>query len=71
MPADAAVAEMNRSADERRDRSAAETRLKGKIETGDYDVFMCHNSRDVKHVMAISERLKRVHVMNMVWVQEN
>jgi len=57
-PDDMAVAEMNRSADERRDRSAAALRLKGKIETGDYDVFLCHNSRDKNHVMAIGERLK-------------
>ena len=57
-PADVAVAEMNRSADERRDQGAAALRLKGKIETGDYDVFLCHNSRDKKQVMAIGERLK-------------
>ena len=56
--ADVAVAEMNRSADERRDQSAAALRLKGKIETGDFDVFLCHNSRDKKHVMTIGERLK-------------
>jgi hypothetical protein len=49
---------MNRSADEQRDWSVAETRLKGKIETGDYDVFLCYNSRDRAHVTAISERLK-------------
>ena len=57
-PADTAVAEMNRSADERRDQNAAELRLRGKIETGDYDVFLCHNSKDKKQVMAIGERLK-------------
>jgi GTPase SAR1 family protein len=57
-PADVAVAEMNRSADERRDQNAAELRLKGKMETGDYDVFLCHNSKDKDTVMAIGERLK-------------
>ena len=62
-PADVAVAEMNRSADERRDQSAAETRLKGKIETGDYDVFLCHNSKDKKQVMAIGERLKELGIL--------
>jgi GTPase SAR1 family protein len=56
--AEAAVSEMDRSADEQRDRSVAETRLKGKIETGDYDVFLCHNSRDKEQVIAIGERLK-------------
>ena len=54
----AAVAEMNRSADERRDQAAAALQLKGKIETGDYDVFLCHNSRDKEQVVAIGERLK-------------
>ena len=49
---------MNRSADERRDQNSAALRLKGKIETGDYDVFMCYNSKDKKDVMAIGERLK-------------
>ena len=39
------VAEMNRSADDQRDRNVAEARLRGKIETKDYDVFLCYNSR--------------------------
>jgi hypothetical protein len=56
--AEAAVSAMNRSADESRDRSVAATRLKGKIETGDYDVFLCHNSKDKLHIIAIGERLK-------------
>ena len=56
--ADMAVAEMNRNADQRRDQNADALRLKGKMETGDYDVFLCHNSKDKKQVMAIGERLK-------------
>ncbi len=56
--AEAAVSEMNRRADEQRDRNVAATRLKGKIETGDFDVFLCHNSKDKPQVMAIGERLK-------------
>jgi WD40 repeat protein len=56
--AEAAVSEMNRSADEQRDRGVAATRLKGKIETGDYDVFLCHNSKDKPQVIAIGERLR-------------
>lgn len=59
--AEAVVSEMNRSADEQRDRNVTETRLKGKIETGDYDVFLCHNSRDKAQVVAIGERLKERH----------
>jgi GTPase SAR1 family protein len=56
--AEAVVSEMNRSADEQRDRNVAETQLKGKVETGDFDVFLCHNSKDKPQVMAIGERLK-------------
>ncbi len=55
---DVAVAEMHRSADERRDRNAAALQLKGKIEIGDYDVFMCHNAKDKQQVMTIAERLR-------------
>ena len=54
----AAVSEMNRSADEQRDRSVAATRLQGKVKTGDFGVFLCHNSRDKAQVIAIGERLK-------------
>ncbi len=57
-PADATVAEMNRSADERRDRNADALRLKGKIETGDYDVFLCYHSADREQVTASGQRLK-------------
>ncbi len=53
-----AVAEIDRSADKRRDQSAAALRLKGKIETSDYDVFLCYNSKDREHVIEIGERLK-------------
>jgi hypothetical protein len=56
--AEAAVAKMNYSADERRDLDVAATRLKGKVETDDYDVFLCHNAKDKQQVMAIGERLK-------------
>jgi TIR domain len=43
---------------ESRDRSVAATRLRGKMETGDYDVFLCYNSKDKSRVIAIGERLK-------------
>jgi WD40 repeat protein len=57
-PAGTAVAEMNRNANEGRDQNVAATRLKGKIETRDYDVFLCYNSRERQAVEAIGERLK-------------
>ena len=49
---------MNRSANEWRDQSAGQLRLKGKIETGDYDVFLCYNSEDAGQVKAIADRLR-------------
>ena len=60
---DAAVAEMNRSADARRNRNIAETRLKGKIEANDYDVFLCYNTRDRQQVKAIASRLKEYGIL--------
>jgi hypothetical protein len=56
--AEAAVTEMNRHADERRDRSVAETRLMGKSRTRDYDVFLCYNSKDEAQVARIGQQLK-------------
>lgn len=35
-----------------------ETLLTAKLEAGDYDVFMCYNSKDEQQVMAIGRRLK-------------
>jgi len=58
LPSEAVVSAMNRSADQRRDQNIAATRLKGKIETGDYDVFLCYNSKDRENVMKIGERLR-------------
>ena len=52
------MTKMNRNADQRRDLNAAALRLKGKIETGDYDVFLCRNSRDKDQVKAIGEQIK-------------
>ena len=57
--AESIVATMNRNADHRRDLNVAATRLKGKVETGDYDVFLCYNSKDRQEVVAIGERLKQ------------
>lgn len=56
--AEAAVTEMNRSADERRDRSVTATRLRGKAEMHDYDVFLCHNTKDKQAVIKLGEQLK-------------
>jgi WD40 repeat protein len=69
-PAGAAVAEMNRNADEGRDQNVAATRLKGKIETRDYDVFLCYNSKERQAVEAIGERLKEHGILPWLDVWE-
>jgi len=51
------LAAMSRSADERRDRNAAAVRIRGKRATGDFDVFLSYNSKDVELVTMIAERL--------------
>jgi hypothetical protein len=53
-----AVAEMNRSADLRRDQNVAATRLQGKIQAADFDVFLCYHSKDRDQVTEIGQRLK-------------
>lgn len=57
------VAEMNRSADARRDQNIAATQLKGKMEANDYDVFLCHNSKDKEQVKAVAKRLKECGIL--------
>jgi WD40 repeat protein len=52
------VSRMHRSADARRDSEVAQTVLKGKEETDDFDVFLCHDSRDKAEVRAIWARLR-------------
>ena len=67
---DSAVAEMNRSADMRRDENEAETRLQGKIQTSDFDVFLCYHSRDRSQVTAIGKRLKEIGILPWLDVWE-
>ena len=42
--------------------------MKGKIESGDYDVFLCHNSKDKPQVMAVGKRLKEHAILP--WLDE-
>jgi GTPase SAR1 family protein len=51
------LAAMSKSADERRDRNAAAVRIRGKRATGDFDVFLSYNSKDIELVKTIAERL--------------
>jgi hypothetical protein len=56
--ADLVVREMDRVANEQRDRAAAKSTLQGKEEVRDFDVFLAHNSRDKELVARIAERLR-------------
>jgi hypothetical protein len=62
------VSEMDRVADIQRDRSAAASVLQGKIATGDFDVFLCHNNKDKPAVKAIGEKLKEQGILP--WLDE-
>ncbi len=63
-----AVPAMDRAADAGRERDAAVAVLQGKIETGDFDVFLCHNSEDKLAVKEIGERLKERGILP--WLDE-
>lgn len=54
---EALVAQMRREADSGRDRATAAAVIAGKRQAGDYDVFLCHNSRDKEPVRAIAAQL--------------
>ena len=62
------VSEMDRVADIQRDRSAAASVLQGKIATGDFDVFLCHNNKDKPAVKEIGEKLKEQGILP--WLDE-
>src|SRR5947209_9114611 len=49
---------MDRAADKQRDLATAQSVLQGKIKTGDFDVFLCHNNMDKAAVKKIGEQLK-------------
>lgn len=55
---DSQISNMDRSADIERTRSATVSILQGKMETNDFDVFLCHNGKDKPLVKQIGEKLK-------------
>lgn len=62
------IYEMDRSADLKRNIEAAASTLQGKIATGDFDVFLCHNSKDKEAVKRIGELLKARGILP--WLDE-
>jgi WD40 repeat protein len=63
-----AIREMDRAADNQRDNETIQSILQGKIETKDFDVFLCHNSSDKRAVKKIGERLKEYGILP--WLDE-
>ncbi len=62
------VQEMDRAADAQRDLSTAASKLQGKIATGDFDVFLCHNGKNKPSVKEIGEKLKEQGILP--WLDE-
>jgi hypothetical protein len=62
------VPEMNRAADARRERETAAFILQGKIATGGFDVFLCHNSADKPVVKEIGQQLRQRGILP--WLDE-
>ncbi len=51
------VSELDKEADVRREKEAAVSVIEGKRKTGDFDVFLCHNSKDKPAVKEIAKKL--------------
>jgi GTPase SAR1 family protein len=57
------VQAIDRAVDSQKSRDTAETMLKGKMELGEFDVFICYNSQDRDAVTRIANALKRRGVL--------
>lgn len=57
------IYEMDRVADNKRIHETAISTLQGKIETRDFDVFLCHNKNDAIAVRRIAEQLKKYGIL--------
>ncbi len=62
------ISEMDRLADTKRELETAASTLEGKIRTGDFDVFLCHNSEDKTEVKEIGNKLKEHGILP--WLDE-
>ncbi len=64
------LAEMGRNADSQRDQEVAMSILQGKTLTGDFDVFLCHNSADKPAVTEIGDQLKQQGILPWLDVEQ-
>ena len=62
------LTKMDQTADAQRERDTAAMVLKGKVHAGDFDVFLCHNSKDKTVVKTLGEQLKARGLLP--WVDE-
>ena len=62
------ISEMDCFADTKRELETAASILEGKIKTGDFDVFLCHNSEDKTEVKEIGKKLKEHGILP--WLDE-
>jgi small GTP-binding protein len=60
--------EMDQAADSQRDREVAKSTVQGKVATGDFDVFLCHNGKDKPEVKKVGEQLKEHGILP--WLDE-
>jgi WD40 repeat protein len=65
---ESAIKKMDRAADAQRSFETASTILKGKIESGDYDVFLCHKSPEKSVIKEIGQKLKEQGILP--WLDE-
>src|SRR5262249_31211844 len=59
---------MDYAADKQRERETAQSILQGKIATGDFDVFLCHNTVDKHYAKHIGKQLKEQGILP--WLDE-
>jgi WD40 repeat protein len=62
------VYDMDRAADQQRDRETALSQVEGKIATNDFDVFLCHKGEDKPAVKEIGQKLKERGILP--WLDE-
>lgn len=63
-----AIQRMDRSANQSLEKDLRISALQGKIETGDFDVFLCYNGQDREEVEALALRLKQNGILP--WLDE-
>lgn len=65
---DSLILKMDQAADSQRERQTAQSILQGKIETKDFDVFLCHNGKNKAAIKKIGEQLKERGILP--WLDE-